>query len=483
MERSPTILALYSGEPLMPRRVSPPLAEIQRLRTPLTPGENRVLEFFLKNLGPEWEIYIQPHLNGLRPDFVLLNPQVGIAVFEVKDWNLDTMAYRVKFVRDGHPEIWATNSAGVSFRVADNPVEKVVQYKKEILDLYCPRLGVRVGAVAAVTGGVVMTAVSTERAMQLFEPFFEKRHLSRRARRYYPVVGCDALDRGWLEGVFPDSARRDSKLMSEEFADDVRGWLVEPDHAASQREPLSLNPRQRELATTRTRDGLRRIKGPVGAGKSLVIAARAAQLAREGKDVLVVFFNITLGNYLRDLARRYPAPGAGVTNRVTWLHFHRWCQRVCFQAGREDSYGALLRAPEVDTVLEHDLPRLVAEVLAAGNADGAVDRYDAVLVDEAQDLRLEWWRLLRRVVRREDGEMLLAADASQDVYGRARAWTEESMRGAGFSGPWLRLEGSYRLPPSFVPHLRSYAQAYLRASVEDLPEPVQLELGLEPVHL
>jgi hypothetical protein len=41
----------------------------------------------------DWEIYVQPHLNGLRPDFVLLNPRIGIAVFEVKDWDLSAMGY------------------------------------------------------------------------------------------------------------------------------------------------------------------------------------------------------------------------------------------------------------------------------------------------------------------------------------------------------------------------------------------------------
>jgi len=64
----------------MTRIVSPPREEHHRLRQPLTVGERRVFEFFDQLLDPRWEIYIQPHLNGLRPDFVLLNPRVGIAV-------------------------------------------------------------------------------------------------------------------------------------------------------------------------------------------------------------------------------------------------------------------------------------------------------------------------------------------------------------------------------------------------------------------
>tara|TARA_R110001606_G_C15179796_1_gene629186 strand:- start:19 stop:225 length:207 start_codon:yes stop_codon:yes gene_type:complete len=59
----------------------------------MTAGEQQVFRLFHEHLPKEWEIYLQPHLNGLRPDFVLLNPNVGIAVFEVKDWNLGAMRY------------------------------------------------------------------------------------------------------------------------------------------------------------------------------------------------------------------------------------------------------------------------------------------------------------------------------------------------------------------------------------------------------
>src|SRR5580658_8188510 len=74
----------------------PPRTELNLLRTPLTAGELQVLDFFDRSLPDAWEVYIQPHLNGLRPDFVLLHPKVGVAVFEVKDWDLDAMPYFVR---------------------------------------------------------------------------------------------------------------------------------------------------------------------------------------------------------------------------------------------------------------------------------------------------------------------------------------------------------------------------------------------------
>ncbi len=75
----------------MNRLICPPKSEHHKLRQPLQEGERLVLEFFDRWLPEEWEIYLQPHLNGLRPDFVLLHPRLGIGVFEIKDWDLDRM--------------------------------------------------------------------------------------------------------------------------------------------------------------------------------------------------------------------------------------------------------------------------------------------------------------------------------------------------------------------------------------------------------
>ena len=466
------------------RVVSPPRGQLGTLRTRLTDGERRVFEFFDALLPLEWEIYVQPHLNGLRPDFVLLNPEVGIGVFEVKDWNIE----------------------GKDLPRNDNPVAKVVLYKHQILNLYCPRLGIRaleyLEARAVVTAGIIIVGTSTERAKDLLRPNQTQLCLLGRPARYHPIAGWDALERKDIDTVFPDWRRARSGFMEQRFADDLRTWLVEPDHAATQREPLSLDARQRSIVTTppSTKSGYRRIKGPAGSGKSLVVAARAAHLAMEGRDVLVISYNITLLHYLRDLAVRYPEPGKGFTNRITWLHFHGWCKQVCVHAGMEAEYRALWHdrgehdvfVPDHDTsdeILETKLPALVARVLdEAGNE---VPRYDAVLVDEGQDFNLDWWNVLRKVCR-PGGEMLLVADETQDIYGRAKSWTDEKMNGAGFlGGTWTRLESSYRLPERFVPLLRRYVDEYLGDVVVNLPKGIQfhpqqarqLGLDVEPVKL
>ena len=140
------------------RVVSPPLDELRTLRQPLTDGERAVLDFFLRNLAPEWEIYLHPHLNGMKPDIVLLNPKAGVAVFEIKDWNLDSLEYRPASAR-GDAVLRGKSRDGKVFS-KESPLAQCRRYQKELANVYLPSLyGERL---AAITAGVILTRASEE---------------------------------------------------------------------------------------------------------------------------------------------------------------------------------------------------------------------------------------------------------------------------------------------------------------------------------
>lgn len=466
----------------MERFVSPPVDQFERLRQPLRVGERLVFDLFNEGLAPEWEIYVQPHLNGLRPDFVLLNPNVGIAVFEVKDWNLDAMQYWTEEREGRSPKLCASNS-DKSFSVQrDNPVEKIFRYKQEIHNLYCPRLNRQAGF-ATITAGVIFPFARQEQINNLLKPCLSYRGMLDWPQ-YNPVSGTEAISRSRLDLVFPESQRSSSKFMTEAQANDMRNWLIEPDYAATQRKPIELDAAQRGYVTSRTQSGYRRIKGPAGSGKSLILAARAAQLLGEGKEVLVVTFNITLLHYLMDVAVRWPNAHGRTRQGITWLNFHAWCKRVCEESDRENEYRDLWCGGEgqQDHVLSTQLPALVARCID-GDDEEAIQRYDAVLVDEGQDFLPTWWNVLRKVCN-AGGEMLLVADATQDIYGTARSWTDEAMTGAGFlGGRWAELQTCYRLPPTAMEAARNFASRYLPSDTVDLPNGIQGELDLYPCQL
>lgn len=457
------------------RRISPPVSEHHRLRTPLTNGEVVFLRTLMQSLDPRWEIYVQPHLNGLRPDFVLLHPENGVAVFEVKDWDLDGGAYWV--APGGQLMCRSANgtAAGVKIR---NPFRRLLDYKYEILDLYCPRLGGQ-ASLGAISAGLVLPNAKGDRGRIITE--LRVQAGVGEYSEQFPVVTAEELEKGTAEALFPLHRRRQS-LMNEQVARDLRHWLVEPDFAAEQRRPLDLDTDQRRLAGTRTDSGFRRIRGPAGSGKSLVLAARAAELCDQGHEVLVVTFNITLLNYLRDLFLR-AIRRQGSIGRVTWLHFHYLCKRLARDLDLEEEYSNLWRGNH-EWVLESGLAAFALNALKRDGAPG-FQRFNAVLVDEGQNFDLSWWNVVRELgASGRDGappERVLAVDSTQDLYGKARSWTEQAMKGAGFSGPWATLSVSYRIPPAFVDHLERFGRLFLPADdFVQLPMKPQMTLDLYP---
>jgi hypothetical protein len=164
-------------------------------------------------------------------------------------------------------------------------------------------------------------------------------------------------------------------------------------------------------------------------------------------------------------------------------HFHYWCKQVCYEVGWDARYDKLAKAmaeapQQVRSILNDDIPALAARAVERPGAA----KYDAILVDEGQDYLPNWWSILRKA-HVEDGEMMLVADATQDVYGTATAWTDEVMQGAGFRGAWGQLEVSYRLPPLGLEMAREFARRFLPAETAVLPEQEQGSLDLFPCAL
>lgn len=458
---------------MMERVVSPPLDELDKLRTPLTEGERLVLEYFLAVLPIRWEIYIQPHLNGLCPDFVLLHPINGIAVFEVKDWDPAAMHYSVQ-QRGGAPQLMGCKDGKTFSLQKQDPVAKIELYKQEIYNLYCPHLPSKLGF-GSIVAGIILTKMDTETAESLLEPLREH-HGHTEYARLYPIIGRDLLrktDESTIKRRILPSLFAVDPRMKDGAAEDLRQWLVEPTFSSEQRRPLAnaMTPKQREICVNKTRAKFRRVRGPAGSGKSFVLAGRAAELARDQKKVLIVTYNITLVNYLMDLVVRYTQAG-GVRKQIVALNYHSWCKRLAFLAGREDEYKALW-TENAGHVLQNALPN--AAELWAKELD-ASQKFDAILVDEGQDFQANWWASLRACLKDPNsGEMMLCADASQNVYGVTQ-WTDQQMDGAGFRGRWMELETSYRLPPTLCSLAGQFIADFLPNAEGPRPNPPQGQL-------
>ena len=446
----------------IPRLIFPPRSDLARFPA-LTAGEAKVLDYLDRALAVEWEIYVQRHLNGLKPDFVLLHPEGGVLILEVKDWTLDTWKIQWKTRPQAAP--LPVGCHGATELTQRNPVEQVLNYRSEIANLYAIDTDGKPGLADV---ALVFPFAPRQEAISALAPALEHRRKSS-----IPIVGHDDLESATFDLALTAARTRNSP----ESVVRLREWLVGTAEIVTT-EPVPLTPRQRELITTSTDSGYRRIRGAAGSGKSLVLAGRAAQLSREGKDVLVVSYNHTLNSYLRRAAASFGMD----SNQITWLGFHEWCARVMADTARWPQYQALWNEHTSQAVLDVELPRAVATAIKA-DTDELTPRYDAILVDEGQDFLPDWWDSLRHASR-PGGEMVLAADLAQDVFGHASSWTANRMSGAGFAGKWTDLGASHRMPLPLIPLARAFAKQFLPETEILFPEePRQLRINIDNCRL
>jgi hypothetical protein len=137
--------------------------------------------------------------------------------------------------------------------------------------------------------------------------------------------------------------------------------------------------------------GHRVVYGVAGSGKTVLLIARAKMLSQQTPDaqILILCFNVSLAAYLRGILAS--------SGNVCVYHFDGWAKanRVVRRSGtgREppeshESLGARLKTQ-----------------LQTGHGDSR--RFDAVLVDEAQDFDRTWFECVREAMKDpDDGDLL-----------------------------------------------------------------------------
>ena len=156
------------------------------------------------------------------------------------------------------------------------------------------------------------------------------------------------------------------------------------------------------------------VTGPAGSGKTLLAISVAKQLAVADRRTLLTCFNRRLGEHL--------AASVGDGDGIDVATFHQLCEQMASEAGIElPPEDAEPSSP----YFEHRLPEALAEAAARLGP-----RYDAIVVDEAQDFREWWWpALLSLHTDPEAGPLYLFADDNQNLYGGTLPVDEEDRVG------------------------------------------------------
>jgi hypothetical protein len=451
-------------------RIFPNWDQIEKFRQPLTDGEKALALFLDDNLHSSWQIYVQPHLNGDKPDIVILNPKIGVVIFEVKDWNADLyyskMGYYFDKESNNSRKIWqffVKSSRGE--QQIPSPVSQVSRYRDNLLGIYLPSIGEAIdknsNELAPFKTAIYFHNATTKQAKSLVDV----------KPKRCAVFGSDSLRPDRLIEVVTDCKRVSSKFMREDWADKIQFFLKPPFHTVEQGMPLKLSSTQQRHAQPDPGKH-QRLRGVAGSGKTLVLAQRTASLASQGKRVLVVYFNITLGAYIRDhIARaRY---GFG-WDLVDIIHFHGFCKNYLSENDERWPQG------DVEHVMNELVPTLVKRTVRSGK-NAKLRCYDAVLVDEGQDFCRSWYDTLCCFLNDSD-EFLLVRDERQNIYARDPDWADTQVGTeikTKFRGQWRVLETTYRLQLPLIRQVRRFASEFLKSESQELRQAENRQTAFE----
>lgn len=161
------------------------------------------------------------------------------------------------------------------------------------------------------------------------------------------------------------------------------------------------------LSATRS---LRRIRfeGGAGSGKTWLAVEKTRILCAQNKRVGLFCYNKGLGRFLKSKVDTWRQ-----NKPVHTGEFHDYVRSIGIPNGSGQDY------------FDVEMPCLLREYASTMPEH---EKFDAVVVDEAQDFAPDWWEALLACMKdRMDGEVFAFMDNRQDVY---RRWAEEPLGGS-----------------------------------------------------
>lgn len=172
------------------------------------------------------------------------------------------------------------------------------------------------------------------------------------------------------------------------------------DPEVSPEDVIPVIDREQERVAEHLGEGYRVLRGVAGSGKTLLLRHRARHLARLYPDwrILILCYNRILANRLDDMVADMDQITANNVDRLAF------------------SLSQNKRKPAFNRNVAFDENISAAVEVAKGLPDP--ERYDVVLVDEAQDFTLEGLDLAYAMLKSDRDHFVMALDSAQNLYRR-----------------------------------------------------------------
>lgn len=423
--------------------VFPTLDEIRRFRTPLTQGEDLLLRnlealFTSENYNTRtFEIYVQPNLFIGKPDFIIIEPNNGMWIIEVKDYNFENYSISVKDNQDK----WLLHDGT---RIS-SPYTQVQGYKDKLLEYAGPELweSKRNRKYGTIIRNAVFFSLFTKEDAKILE---EMKYVTTLTNQDF----TDVSDK--VTKYFSQINAPIYRLNDDEYQE-MKAIIDPGENGKNEALPDFTSPKYQSLCESQERS--QKIKGAAGTGKTTVLAKRVINSSKRMEnigEILITCYNITMCNYLRD---KIVAEGGGKTLNelgVQIQHYHS-----LYKWGKKGN--------------DYFIVEKIEDV-----------KYDAVFIDEGQDFEKEWFNRIKNDYLKENNkEFVIFADENQNIYERIMLEElDEYNKGkllprTPIPGKWNVLNTVYRTKNTSIYWLlQKYAEELLKN--EETIESTQLSL-------
>ena len=366
---------------------------------PETPAsERRVYQRFQSELPDNWTVihsqrFLLP-VNGRTRDgeldFLVLDPSRGAVGLEVKGGRVARTS-EGWFSMDRRNEAHAIKDPG---KQARNAIYALARYWED-----APSFGGR-GFQCAYCWAVVFPDMECPGDLG---PDLPRDVIMDRADVLNAHSGADRLFRQLPSRRTPPSARGVRALVATLMERRPPASSLAIQFMEENEQLLRLTEEQKILLDSLALHHRAAIQGAAGTGKTVLAMEKARRLAVAGQRVLLLCFN---GPLARDL--RQTADGFDVDA------FHGFFYRLAHRAGLEKRERNFASAEERRHFYDSVAPLKLLEALEKLPDE----RYDAIVVDEAQDFRPDWWDCLDEALREgRQGTLYAFYDPNQDIYG------------------------------------------------------------------
>ena len=411
-------------------KLIPTIEHILKMRVPPTEGELALLRFLDANLDNSFEVYFNPYMNGDRPDIVIVRKRHGVLIIEVKDWDLD--AYRLD---ERKHWILKDNS---STRVS-SPIEQVLKYKENLYTLHLDELfekRIRDYKFMNIISCAVYFHNATQAKVEdlLVNPYMEDEKYLKFLAKNIKLIGHDALVKEKFDQILWNLyllSSTDSRLFSDSLYESITHFLLPTTHQKEDGRQIKYLRKQEQIIYKNDRNEFV-VEGVEGSGKTTVLARRAVhEYIKWKKDnyepqILILTYNITLINFIRDKINQ-------VQETFEWksftiLNYHHF---IGNQLNNLDVRMVLPQSESTNDLSERKKltpeQSLYLDKHYYSNVQMFLDlkekiqtsnlSYDAILIDEIQDYKYNWFEILKKAFLKEGGDFILFGDEKQNIYG------------------------------------------------------------------